>query len=50
MQKVTEGKTESGLRGLFTNGTLAILLPKHWDEMSQDQKIAHCARRGFELI
>ena len=50
MQKVTEGKTEAGLRGLFTNGTLAILLPKRWDEMTQTQRIAHCTQRGFELI
>jgi hypothetical protein len=50
MQKVTEGKTESGLRGLFTNRTLAILLPKQWDSMTKEQRVSHCARRGFELV
>jgi hypothetical protein len=50
MQKVIEGKTESGMRGLFTNGTYASRLPKYWDELTHEQRVAHCAGRGFELM
>jgi len=50
MQKVSEGITQSGIRGLFTFGILVVKIPKHWDSLTYKQKQYHCFKRGFELV
>ena len=50
MQPVYESETQSGIRGLFTNGTLAAYLPEDWDKLTHEQRVAFCKRYRFELV
>lgn len=54
VQQVYRGKTESGIEGLFTNGTLALTLSRigheTFDAMTETEKREYCARYDLQYI